>query len=893
MGFGKDMRGKLSHDSMVHIQEAEIRLLETVQTFMAMRVENDKKYVLGLGKMLHKASSENSEFKDCCSVFRAWDVVLKETDNLMKTMKTNADYIQSSTLDVLIQLINEKKLARKKYLDERYRLDSNFSRVQDEVNKNKSEYVRAVERLNSEKSKYCQLQTKGKGGPKVDEAKNKFYSSAVRLHRLHNDYIFSIHTAQEHQAMLRESALPAVLDCHQDGQEALVHKIKYVLDDYLKHTNTCSSEFQSITSNIQDAIHAIRPGEEYSSTFIDIHKSPLPPPVEFNFEPRLLDDYQGTLKANVIEVNEATAQLLQQRLATVNEEIEETKTQLSRVNSDHQKLLVDLNKLTTKIVESPSIDYVNSYIEKRSQSENHTREILELEGNLKKLENLVQVLKQPLNQLGNSSPPPVSDVQDIDLDQLSLDTNSTNGATSIASFAPNASNIKRQLGKFNPFRKKGSHSSNGGEDDDHNSSVSDDVSNESQADLRKKKHNYEKTDPFSNGMDSRLSMAKMREQGQLVDMDANEAKSRIADEEWFHGVLPREEVQRLLVNDGDFLVRESKNKKTNETQFVLSVYWGGHKHFIIQFVQDRGWHFEGPSYPTIQELVRRQFDSHLPVTTKSGAILKKYICREWELLNDDIELTMKIGTGNFGEVYKGLYKKTTVVAVKTCKDTLTEDQKIKFLQEGRILKQYKHPNIVRYIGIAAQKQPVYIVMEFIPKGALLSFLKSQGASQSVKQLTQMCADAASGMEYLEGRNCIHRDLAARNCLVGENNVIKISDFGMSREEAEYVVSTGMKQIPVKWTAPEALNFGKYTSLCDVWSFGVLMWEIFSCGKSPYAGMTNTRAREWIEEGHRLDSPPNTPDQVYTLMLKCWEYNDESRPQFKAIHKTLTDIIKRL
>lgn len=105
------------------------------------------------------------------------------------------------------------------------------------------------------------------------------------------------------------------------------------------------------------------------------------------------------------------------------------------------------------------------------------------------------------------------------------------------------------------------------------------------------------------------------------------------------------------------------------------------------------------------------------------------------------------------------------------------------------------------------------------------------------------------MKYLESKNCIHRDLAARNCLIGFENIVKISDFGMSREEEEYIVSDGMKQIPIKWTAPEALNFGKYTALCDVWSYGILMWEIFSKGDTPYSGMSNSRARERIDSGN--------------------------------------------
>ncbi|XP_055955247.1 tyrosine-protein kinase Fer [Patella vulgata] len=370
--------------------------------------------------------------------------------------------------------------------------------------------------------------------------------------------------------------------------------------------------------------------------------------------------------------------------------------------------------------------------------------------------------------------------------------------------------------------------------------------------------------------------------------------ARLQDDECFHGVLPREEVQRLLVNNGDYLIRESKNKKTNEVQHVLSVFWEGHKHFIIQGTEG-AWRFEGQAFRTISELIRYQHSIATPVTTKSQAILRNPIKREaWELVNDDIQLEMKIGNGNFGEVYKGIFRGDHVVAVKTCKDTLSEDQRKKFLQEGRILKQYDHPNIVEFIGIAASRQPVMIVMEFVSGGALLTFLRKQGKSQSInkKQLIKMCVDAACGMAYLESKGCIHRDLAARNCLVGDQNIVKISDFGMSREEGEYHVSQGMKQIPIKWTAPEALNFGIYTTLCDIWSYSILMWEIFSFGVTPYTGSTNAQAREKIEEGYRMPAPAGTPDEVYEIMKRCWEYEPEKRPHFKEIYSTLSAIWKK-
>ncbi|XP_033162265.1 tyrosine-protein kinase Fer isoform X5 [Drosophila mauritiana] len=365
------------------------------------------------------------------------------------------------------------------------------------------------------------------------------------------------------------------------------------------------------------------------------------------------------------------------------------------------------------------------------------------------------------------------------------------------------------------------------------------------------------------------------------------------EEEWFHGVLPREEVVRLLNNDGDFLVRETI--RNEESQIVLSVCWNGHKHFIVQTTGEGNFRFEGPPFASIQELIMHQYHSELPVTVKSGAILRRPVCRErWELSNDDVVLLERIGRGNFGDVYKAKLKSTKLdVAVKTCRMTLPDEQKRKFLQEGRILKQYDHPNIVKLIGICVQKQPIMIVMELVLGGSLLTYLRKNSNGLTTRQQMGMCRDAAAGMRYLESKNCIHRDLAARNCLVDLEHSVKISDFGMSREEEEYIVSDGMKQIPVKWTAPEALNFGKYTSLCDVWSYGILMWEIFSKGDTPYSGMTNSRARERIDTGYRMPTPKSTPEEMYRLMLQCWAADAESRPHFDEIYNVVDALILRL
>ncbi|KAL2791032.1 tyrosine-protein kinase Fes/Fps isoform 3, partial [Daubentonia madagascariensis] len=263
------------------------------------------------------------------------------------------------------------------------------------------------------------------------------------------------------------------------------------------------------------------------------------------------------------------------------------------------------------------------------------------------------------------------------------------------------------------------------------------------------------------------------------------------------------------------------------------------------------YRLEGDGFPSIPLLIDHLLCSQQPLTKKSGVVLHRAVPKDkWALNHEDLVLGEQIGRGNFGEVFSGrLRADNTLVAVKSCRETLPPDLKAKFLQEARILKQYSHPNIVRLIGVCTQKQPIYIVMELVQGGDFLTFLRTEGARLRVKTLLQMVGDAAAGMEYLESKCCIHRDLAARNCLVTEKNVLKISDFGMSREEADgiYAASGGLRQVPVKWTAPEALNYGRYSSESDVWSFGILLWETFSLGASPYPNLSNQQTREFVEK----------------------------------------------
>ena len=192
-------------------------------------------------------------------------------------------------------------------------------------------------------------------------------------------------------------------------------------------------------------------------------------------------------------------------------------------------------------------------------------------------------------------------------------------------------------------------------------------------------------------------------------------------------------------------------------------------------------------------------------------------------------------------------------------------------------------------GICTREPPYYIVTEFMPNGNLLDYLRSQKREElGANVLLYFAVQISSAMKYLESKSFIHRDLAARNCLVGENQLVKVADFGLARlvqSESAYTAHVGAK-FPIKWTAPEGLAYNKFSSKSDVWAFGVLLWEIATYGKSPYPGVELANVFHLLDSGYRMECPDNCPTNVYEMMQRCWQWEANARPTFDQIYKDL-------
>ncbi|KAJ8017249.1 hypothetical protein DPEC_G00015840 [Dallia pectoralis] len=369
---------------------------------------------------------------------------------------------------------------------------------------------------------------------------------------------------------------------------------------------------------------------------------------------------------------------------------------------------------------------------------------------------------------------------------------------------------------------------------------------------------------------------------------------------WYFGTMNRFEALSHLMSsenqEGAFLIRLSDKDSVG---YVLSVKSSNKaRHFKIsertgQFYVDQIRHFT-----SLIDLVDFYTRESLGTVERLGkaCIRKEPIPQdlshstvdEWELPKDQFVVGEQLGSGYFADVHRGMWKKRINVAIKILKNDSVNDQE--FQREVQILKKIRHRHLISLFAICTSSAPFYIITELMEKGNLLNVLRNpEGSELRLMSLVDMAAQVTDGMAYLEQLNSIHRDLAARNVLVGENFICKVADFGLARVIKEPFYESGDKKIPYKWSAPEAISHGRFSNKSDVWSFGILLWEMLTYGGVPYPGLNNSEVYRHIIAGYRMPAPEKCPDSIYKLMLRCWSDSPADRPDFKELRHKLENV----
>ncbi|XP_022118738.2 tyrosine-protein kinase Yes isoform X1 [Pieris rapae] len=370
---------------------------------------------------------------------------------------------------------------------------------------------------------------------------------------------------------------------------------------------------------------------------------------------------------------------------------------------------------------------------------------------------------------------------------------------------------------------------------------------------------------------------------------------------WYFRKIKRIEAEKKLLlpenEHGAFLIRDSESRHND---FSLSVRDGDTvKHYRIRQLDEGGFFIaRRTTFRTLQELVEhysKDADGLCVSLSKPCVQVEKPVTEglshrtrdQWEIDRSSLKFVRKLGHGQFGEVWEGLWNSTTPVAIKTLKSG-TMDPK-DFLAEAQIMKKLRHNKLIQLYAVCTLEEPIYIITELMKNGSLLEYLQGKGRGLKLQQLIDMAAQIAAGMAYLESQNYIHRDLAARNVLVADANIVKIADFGLARliKEDEYEARVGAR-FPIKWTAPEAANYSKFSIKSDVWSFGILLTELVTYGRTPYPGMSNAEVMHQVEHGYRMPCPPNCPPALYEIMLECWHKDALKRPTFETLQWKLED-----
>ncbi|KAH8374487.1 hypothetical protein KR200_009652 [Drosophila serrata] len=376
--------------------------------------------------------------------------------------------------------------------------------------------------------------------------------------------------------------------------------------------------------------------------------------------------------------------------------------------------------------------------------------------------------------------------------------------------------------------------------------------------------------------------------------------------EWYVGDMSRQRAESLLKQgdkEGCFVVRKSSTKGLYTLSLHTKVPQSHVKHYHIkQNARCEYYLSEKHCCETIPDLINyhrhnsgglacrlKSSPCDRPVPPTAGLSHDK-----WEIHPMELMLMEELGSGQFGVVRRGKWRGSIDTAVKMMKEgTMSEDD---FIEEAKVMTKLQHPNLVQLYGVCSKHRPIYIVTEYMKHGSLLNYLRRHEKTLigNMGLLLDMCIQVSKGMTYLERHNYIHRDLAARNCLVGSENVVKVADFGLARYvlDDQYTSSGGTK-FPIKWAPPEVLNYTRFSSKSDVWAYGVLMWEIFTCGKMPYGRLKNTEVVERVQRGIILEKPKSCAKEIYDVMKLCWSHGPEERPAFRVLMDQLAQVAQTL
>ncbi|XP_042231060.1 tyrosine-protein kinase SRK3-like isoform X2 [Homarus americanus] len=377
-------------------------------------------------------------------------------------------------------------------------------------------------------------------------------------------------------------------------------------------------------------------------------------------------------------------------------------------------------------------------------------------------------------------------------------------------------------------------------------------------------------------------------------------------QDWYFGNITRVQAEQLLLSKinrtGAFLIRVSDAghgyslslRSVREPSYLARI-----KHFRICTAENTCFFITRTKvFQTLNDLVEYYMSGH--DATELGRTMR-YPCErplpgmydmgkatkdKWEIDRSSLQFKKELGHGSFGDVWLGTWNNDVEVAIKLLKEGTMSTEA--FLDEARIMKSLRHPNILVLYAVCTTEEPILIITEYMLDGALLEFLRNDsGQKIFFHEQTYMGAQVAAGMQYLEAKQLIHRDLAARNVLVGPSLTCKVADFGLARicDGGEYNMRPNTK-FPIKWTAPEAFLHNYFTIKSDVWSFGILMMEIITYGAVPYPGMGKQEVIDNVQNGFRMGKPANCPDPLYELMYSCWKANPEERPTFERLHEFL-------